>query len=630
MKSNIKWAARIFTLLLCLSLLFLVYVPTVKAENQPRYGYTKLENDQQRSIYENLVTIVGRGDTSASFSHSWNLSDPQIQQKMNRDFQRARDMFSADYPEFFWFSNVGRISINGSTVSLESIPYTINGKGVSGADAGFAAAKTDLQNAVNTVLAGMPKGSDYDKALYLHDYVANKVEYVKTGDHQTAYGALVGGKAVCAGYARAYQLLLNAAGINSWYVTGQSKNPSTGRMEDHGWNVVFLDGKSYYTDVTWDDQASHLFHAYFMLSRDEMGKTHFPTDSSLLPEGNNNGKDYFTVKSGNSSGVGVFNGNETAAQVKNWMQQESSDRWICEIKDSSHNFPQWIKEHIAEVKSALGLKRNIKYTCHSLGDEVLFHIDCQGHTMPLKKVKEVSATCKDGGTSAYYVCETCNEWFWDADGKRSITDHNSVKTPVADHQYTVWENNDSQHWRVCKVCSAEMPNSRTSHKDSNVDKRCDDCNCAVKGQTNTSNTNATTSTTTPTQATTVPTTSPTKPSTQPTTVPATVPTTEPATIPSSSVGATQQTTIPGTAPSIFNPTQSVASQNTQNSTSVDDKLPSGSASTTESSAISSSSNPSEPNDKDDGGNVVLIVVFALAGCGVTAGAAIAFIRFRKK
>lgn len=611
-------------------MLFSVYVPTVKAENQPRYGYTRLENDQQRTIYKSLVEAINKGNDSTSFTVTWNN-----QEAISGDFGKAVNMLRADYPEFFSFDNTGRISLSylpGTTNYTVTVPiqYSMGGRLVSGSDLALAAAKTDLQNAVNTALAGMPKGSDYDKALYLHDYVAKKVEYVMTGDHQTAYGALIGGKAVCAGYARAYQLLLNAAGIDSWYVTGQSKNPSTGRMEDHGWNVVFLDGKSYYTDVTWDDQTSHLFHAYFMLSREEMGKTHFPEDSSLLPDGNNTGKDYFTVKSGNGSGVGVFTGNVTAEQVKSWMQQESSDRWICEIKDSSHNFPQWIKEHIAEVKYALGLKGQIKYTCHSLGDEVLFHIDRQGHTMPLKKVKEVTATCKDGGTSAYYMCETCNEWFWDAEAEQPITDHNSVKTPVADHQYTVWKNNDSQHWRACKVCSAEMPNSRTSHKDSNADKRCDDCNCAVKGQTNTPNTNATTSTTTPTQATTVPTTSATKPSTQPTTVPTTVPATAPATVPSISVNPTQQTVQPSTAPSVSNPTQPPASQNTQSSTSADEKLPSGSASTTESSAVSSSGNPSQPTDQDDGGNVVLIVVCALAGCGVTAGAAIAFIRFRKK
>lgn len=641
MKASLRWAARIFALLLCLSLLFSVYIPTAKAENQPRYGYTKLENNQQRTIYTNLVEAIAACKTSTSFTLNVSAST------FGADLQKAVDMIRADYPEFFWFQNLYGISVTGSTLTIQSIDNKIGGRSVSGTDAAFISAKTALDREVNSALAGMPKGSDYDKALYLHDYVTKKVEYVMAGDHQTAYGALVGGKAVCAGYARAYQLLLNAAGIESWYVTGQSVNPSTGRMEGHGWNVVFLDGKSYYTDVTWDDQTSHLFHAYFMLSRDEMGQTHFPKDPSLLPDGNHTGKDYFTVKSGNGSGVGVFTSSTTVEQVKNWMKRETSDRWICEINDSSHLFSQWIKNHIDEVKTALGLNRRINYTCHTLGDEILFHIDCQGHSMPLKKVKEVPATCKDGGTSAYYVCETCNAWFWDAEAKQLITDHNSVKTPVADHQYTVWKNNDSQHWKECKVCSAEMPNSRAAHKDTNADRKCDDCNSAVEGQTNNPTTNATTSTTASTQATTAPTTSTTaptqattpttsatKPSTVPETVPntegSTVPTTTPATVPSTSVDPTQQTVQPSTAPSGSNSTQSSVSQSTQGSTSTDEKLPSGSASTTETSAVSSSGNPSQPEDQDDGGNVVLIVVFALAGCGVTAGAAIVFIRFRKK
>ena len=633
MKSILKWTARIFLLLLCLSLLFSVCMPTVKAENKIRYGYTKLENDQQRSIYENLVTVVSKGVTSVSFSHSWNLNDPQVQQLIKRDFQRASDMFKADYPEFFWFSNIGGINITGPTVALESISYIIDGQTVSGTDAAFVSAKAALDREVNAAIAGMPNGSDYEKALYLHDYVGKKVEYVMTGDHQTAYGALVGGKAVCAGYARAYQLLLNKAGIDAWYVTGRSVNPATGQTEGHGWNVVFLDGKSYYTDVTWDDQPTHMFHAYYMLSRDDMGQTHFPDDDSLLPAGNNSDRDYFTVKSGNSSGVGVFSGSVTATQLKSWMKQESSDRWICEIKDESHNFTQWIKEHIGEVKSALGLKRNIKYTCHSLGDEILFHIDYEGHTLPLTKVKEIPADCKNGGLSAYFVCETCNEWFWDAEAKQPITDHNSVKTPVAEHQYTVWKNNNSQHWKICKVCSGEMPNSRVAHMDSNTDKKCDSCGCTVNSQEGTSPTQPSTSTV-PTVTTTVPTTTATEPSTVTGTVPNTeantVPTSAPATIPSTSAGPAQQTTQPSIVPSVSNPTQPSVSQSTQGSTFADEKLPSGSVSITETSAVSSSGDSSRPTDHDDGGNVMLIVVCALAGCCVTAGAAVVFIRFRKK
>ena len=624
MKSNSKCKARIFLLLLCLSLLFSVCIPTVKADNYTRYGYTKLENDQQRTLYTKLVEAIAECKTSISFTMDISVGT------FGADLQKAVDMIRADYPEYFWFHNMKGISVTGSTLTISTIENYINGKSVSGSDATFTSAKAALDREVNAALAGMPAGNDYEKALYLHNYVANKVEYVMTGDHQTAYGALVGGKAVCAGYARAYQLLLNAAGIDAWYVTGQSKNPSTGRMEDHGWNVVFLDGKSYYTDVTWDDQASHLFHAYFMLSRDEMGKTHFPADFSLLPYGNNTGMDYFTVKSGNGSGVGVYNGNETVSQVKNWMLHVSPDSWICEVKDNSHSFRDWLSTNLKALGDALGLKGRLNCTSHVLGDEVMFRIESKGHTFPLKKHDAIPADCKNGGSSVYYVCETCNEWFWDAEAKQPIIDHNSVKKPVADHQYTVWKNNDSQHWRICKVCSAEMPNSRTSHKDSNADKRCDECNCTVKGQTNTPTTSATTSITAPTQVTTVPATSATKPSTHPTTVPTSAPTTAPATVPSTSRNPTQQIVPSSTASSVSNPTQSSASQNTQSSTAANEKLPSGSASPTETFVVNSTGDDFQPADQNDGGNVILIVVFALAGCCVTAGAAIVFIRFRKK
>lgn len=52
---------------------------------------------------------------------------------------------------------------------------------------------------------------------------------------------------VCEGYAKAFQLLMNACGIENIYVTGTSRN------QGHAWNIVKLDGKYYNVDVTWND-----------------------------------------------------------------------------------------------------------------------------------------------------------------------------------------------------------------------------------------------------------------------------------------------------------------------------------------------------------------------------------------
>ena len=116
-----------------------------------------------------------------------------------------------------------------------------------------------------------PEGgfSDYDEereyARKIHDYVACKVTYDPMGYDpksmrgklgydglQEAYNVL--GKnqktAVCAGYARAFALICQYAGINCTWVRGNETEESS-----HAWNVLYpCDGSEpVLVDVTWDD-----------------------------------------------------------------------------------------------------------------------------------------------------------------------------------------------------------------------------------------------------------------------------------------------------------------------------------------------------------------------------------------
>ena len=56
---------------------------------------------------------------------------------------------------------------------------------------------------------------------------------------------------MCAGYAKAYQLILNRMGIECGYITGNAVNDMV--SGPHAWNYVRLDGNYYQVDVTWDD-----------------------------------------------------------------------------------------------------------------------------------------------------------------------------------------------------------------------------------------------------------------------------------------------------------------------------------------------------------------------------------------
>lgn len=62
-------------------------------------------------------------------------------------------------------------------------------------------------------------------------------------DLRSIYGVFVNKKAVCSGYAKAMQYLLNMCGIECTYVTSDT----------HAWNLVKLEGDYYHLDVTWGD-----------------------------------------------------------------------------------------------------------------------------------------------------------------------------------------------------------------------------------------------------------------------------------------------------------------------------------------------------------------------------------------
>ncbi|MDE7158457.1 MAG: hypothetical protein K2N74_02685, partial [Clostridiales bacterium] len=99
----------------------------------------------------------------------------------------------------------------------------------------------------------------YAAALCYHDKILDAVDYAYD-EHRVPQeaswahnivGVFEGKGAVCEGYARTFQLLLNASGVENYFVSGTSNGAP------HAWNLVKLDdGKWYWADLTFDDGAS--------------------------------------------------------------------------------------------------------------------------------------------------------------------------------------------------------------------------------------------------------------------------------------------------------------------------------------------------------------------------------------
>ena len=124
-----------------------------------------------------------------------------------------------------------------------------------------------------------PKMSKYDKARAIHDYLVRNVHYRSNRDDlwkYDAYGALVNHYAVCAGYAKAFELMCACCEIKCHLVEGETKD---GSRDGHAWNIAKIGGKWRHVDVTWDDPTPErnqdgIEHTYFNVTDRFISKDH--------------------------------------------------------------------------------------------------------------------------------------------------------------------------------------------------------------------------------------------------------------------------------------------------------------------------------------------------------------------
>ena len=116
----------------------------------------------------------------------------------------------------------------------------------------------EMQTVINNFLV---ENATYDFGA-LENAEQNNFMYVDPEyyDSFTAYGILINGVGVCSGYADAFTLIANRAGLESVIVTGYLQGSLP-----HAWNRVNIDGQWYTLDVTNND--IDLFpNAFFNLS----------------------------------------------------------------------------------------------------------------------------------------------------------------------------------------------------------------------------------------------------------------------------------------------------------------------------------------------------------------------------
>lgn len=143
----------------------------------------------------------------------------------------------------------------------------------------LSACTSQLQKAVKSILKSVAGMGLLDKERFVHDYLIRNVSYVSSDLDQTAYAALVKKAAVCSGYTKAFQLLMQEMDIPCYFCSGDSYKTEGTAWGPHSWNIILLGGDFYNIDITWDDcydtaPEERVAYTYFNRTDKDIAKNH--------------------------------------------------------------------------------------------------------------------------------------------------------------------------------------------------------------------------------------------------------------------------------------------------------------------------------------------------------------------
>lgn len=253
----------------------------IRAESQNRYHFSRLWGESQdfyvRTVYaiENLYIYVSDAPS---------------------DKNTAFSVFNAvlkDYPEFFWV--LPEVEFVTKMVGNSPSGYRLDLHYIDERNKESIAAKqVEIDQKVQAIIDELTDiESPYEQARKAYEYLIKHSEYDESYDDQSMYSLLVRGRAVCAGYARTYQYILNKLGIQATYITGRLKDDdsyqrsnlwapySLFNRSNHAWNRVKIGDEWMHVDVTSGGVFSNgntVGYQFFMVSDEDLKKTHIVND----------------------------------------------------------------------------------------------------------------------------------------------------------------------------------------------------------------------------------------------------------------------------------------------------------------------------------------------------------------
>ena len=229
-------------------------------------------SDRQKAVYDSLLPSLLAGKEEI----------PLTVKASPEEVSGVLRAIVDDHPELFWFNGSCKILAVNGIASKVSPGYNHYRKDL-------AQRKQFFDRAVQAYLTGTQNKKPYEKERLIHDRLVQNVSYEPNPGDQTAYAALVEKKAVCAGYTRAFQLLMQLLSIPCYVCSGTAIGSKDKDWTPHAWNIIRLDNDYYNVDITWNDSfdrsdLNHISYQYYNCPDSVIAQNHRRADDyAFLP-----------------------------------------------------------------------------------------------------------------------------------------------------------------------------------------------------------------------------------------------------------------------------------------------------------------------------------------------------------
>lgn len=194
-------------------------------------------NDSEKEMYDLLFKSVQENIKIINFNASdYICNNPQ---DCSNAILKGYNAIYVDHPELLEFAGIKSITTRDDNLKV-NIEYATNPL--------FAKIGAEkIKRIVYDIKQATKDMDDLTKIDYVYNWIAKNTAYDQTfttsSKNQSAYYVFLRKEAVCAGFAKASQIIFQNIGINSYGAIGNSTGP-------HMWNIIEYKGKYYYFDST--------------------------------------------------------------------------------------------------------------------------------------------------------------------------------------------------------------------------------------------------------------------------------------------------------------------------------------------------------------------------------------------